>query len=52
MVDEACDSAKENHLVMCVRYQSSEGGVQTSFLSAEDLTNKIISELDHHELNV
>ncbi|MEW8548619.1 MAG: DUF4371 domain-containing protein, partial [Candidatus Thiodiazotropha sp.] len=60
MVDEVCDRTTEKHLAICVRYVSSEGELKTSFLSdtavpeatAENLTNKIVSELDRHELNV
>ena len=60
MVDEVCDRTTEKHLAMCVRYISTEGAVKTSFLSdtsvpeatAENLTSKIISELDRHDLNV
>ena len=60
MVDEVCDRTTEKHLAMCVRYIFTEGAVKTSFLSdtsvpeatAENLTSKIISELDRHDLNV
>lgn len=60
MVDEVCDRTTEKHLAMCVWYISTEGDVKTSFLSdtavpeatAENLTNKITSELNRHDLNV
>ena len=60
MVNEVCDRTTEKYLAMCVRYISTEGDVKTSFLSdiavpevtAENLTSKIISELDRHDLNV
>ena len=60
MVDEVCDRTTEKHLAICVRYISSEGVVKTSFLSdsavpeatAENLTNKIVSELNRHDLDV
>ena len=60
MVDEVYDRTTEKHLAICVRYISSEGDVKTSFLSdtavpeatAENLTNKIVSELNRHDLDV
>jgi len=58
MVDEVCDKRTEKHLAICVRYVSTEGAVKTSFLSdtaipeanAENLTRKIVGELERHNL--
>lgn len=60
MVDEVCRRTTEKHLAMCVWYISIVGTVKTSFLSdtavpeatAENLTTKIVSELERHDLKV